>query len=386
MGNGGPMLLLRMMLAEIVHRKGNFLSALIAVTTAAAICVGVITVCDASRRETVRLMRDMGFNLLIVPEGTDMTDFWSRSFAESEMPEEYVHRLANSGLMTVQHLVARLQKRISWEGRDVLLTGILPELQMSNRPIKAPMGLDIPRGSAYLGRRVAGSAGLTVGDEIELLGQRLRVAVILEEQGSIDDIRIYAHLHDVQTMLDRPGRINEIEALQCLCGSKQSLGNIRDDVRSVLPGVEVTEMRSIAIARAETRRMVERFNAILVPAVVLVAAIWVGLAALRNVNDRRAEIGILRALGVASQPIAGLFLGKMVLIGLIGAVVGWAAGTAVAVHYGTSIFPLTSKAIAPMYGLLGWSALGSALLCLVASWLPAMSAVMQDPAEVLSEE
>ena len=108
----------RMMLAEIVHRKGNFLSALIAVIAAVAISVGVITVCDASRRETVRLMRDMGFNLLIVPEGTDMTDFWSRSFAEGEMPEDYVYRLADSGLVTVQHLVARLQKRITWQGRD----------------------------------------------------------------------------------------------------------------------------------------------------------------------------------------------------------------------------------------------------------------------------
>ncbi len=380
------MLLLRMMLAEIVHRKGNFLSALIAVTTAAAICVGVITVCDASRRETVRLMRDMGFNLLIVPEGTDMTDFWSRSFAEGEMPEEYVRRLADSGLMTVQHLVARLQKRITWQGRDVLLTGILPEMQMTGGPVKAPMGLDIPRGSAYLGRRVADSAGLGVGDEIELLGRRLRVATVLEEQGSIDDIRVYAHLHDVQEMLDRPGRINEIEALQCLCGSKQSLGSIRDDVRSVLPGVEVTEMRSIAIARAETRRMVERFNGVLVPAVVLMATIWVGLAAMRNVNDRRVEIGVLRALGVASQPIAALFLAKMMLIGLIGAVVGWAVGTALAVHYGTAIFPITAKGIAPIYALLGWAAVGAALLCLVASWLPAMSAVMQDPAEVLSEE
>jgi len=379
-------MLLRMMLAEIAHRKGNFLSALIAVTAAVAISVGVITVCDASRRETVRLMRDMGFNLLIVPEGTDMTDFWSRSFAEGEMPEEYVYRLANSSVMTVQHLVARLQKRITWQGREVLLTGVLPEVQMVSGPQKSPMGLNIESGSAWVGRHIADSAGVGVGDEIELSGRWLRVERVLEEQGSIDDIRIYAHLHDVQEMLGREGRINEIEALQCLCGDKQTLADVRADVRSVLPGVQVTEMRSIAIARAETRKMVERFAGILVPAVVLIATIWVGLSTLRNVNDRRAEIGILRALGVASQPIAALFLGKMTLIGLLGALLGWALGTALAIHYGTGIFPVTAKAIAPIYGLLGWAVAGSALLCLIASWLPAMSAVMQDPAEVLSEE
>jgi len=379
-------MLLRMMLAEIAHRKGNFLSALIAVTAAVAISVGVITVCDASRRETVRLMRDMGFNLLIVPEGTDMSDFWSRSFAEGEMPEDYVYRLADSGLMTIQHLVARLQKRVTWQGHDVLLTGALPEVQMTGGPQKSPMGLDIEAGTVYVGRHIADSAGISVGDEIDLLGRRLRVAAVLDEQGSIDDIRIYGHLHDVQEMLGRQGRINEIEALQCLCAGKQTLADVRASLRSVLPGVEVTEMRSIAIARAETRKMVERFAGLLIPAVVLIATVWVGLSTLRNVNDRRAEIGILRALGVSSRPIAGLFLGKMTLIGLLGAVMGWAVGTAVAIHYGTDIFPVTARAIAPLYGLLGWAVVGSALLCLVASWLPAMSAVMQDPAEVLSEE
>lgn len=379
-------MLLRMMLAEIVHRKGNFLSALIAVTAAVAISVGVVTVCDASRRETVRLMRDMGFNLLIVPEGTDMANFWSRSFAEGEMPEEYVYRLADSGLMTIQHLVARLQKRVTWEGRDVLLTGALPEVPMTGGPVKSPMGLNIPHGSAYLGRHIADSAAVGVGDEIELLGRRLKVAAVIDEQGSIDDIRIYAHLHDVQEMLGRPGRINEIEALQCLCEGKQTLASIREELRSVLPGVEVTEMRSIAIARAETRRMVERFAGLLIPAVVVIATVWVGLSAMRNVNDRRSEIGILRALGVASPPIAGLFLGKMLLIGLLGAALGWAIGTAVAIHYGTDIFPVTAKSIAPLYGLLGWALATSALLCLLASWLPAVSAVMQDPADVLSEE
>jgi len=379
-------LLARMVLSEIAHRKGNFLSALIAITAAVAISVGVITASEASRRETVRLMRDMGFNLLIVPEGTDMTDFWSRSFAEGEMPEEYVYRLADSGMVTIQHLVARLQKRVTWQGRDILLTGILPEIQMTGGPVKSTMGLEIPPGSAYLGRRIANSTGARVGDEIDLLGHRLKVAAILEEQGNIDDIRVYGHLHDVQEMLGRPGRINEIEALQCLCRGRKGPEEMQADLRKVLPGVEVTEMRSIAVARAETRKMVDRFTGVLVPAVVLVATIWVGLAAMRNVNDRREEIGILRALGVSSQPIAALFLAKMVAIGLIGALLGWVVGTAVAVHYGTAIFSVTAKSIAPIYSLLGWSAAGAALLCLVASWLPAMSAVMQDPADVLSEE
>ncbi len=379
-------MLARMMLSEMRLRYLNSLSALVAVIVAVSVTVAVMTTCDASRRETIRLMRNMGFNLLIVPAGTDMTDFWSRSFAEGEMPESYVHDLSESGLMTIRHLVARLQRRITWREREVLLTGVLPEVPMVHRTSKSPMGMTIPRGSMWLGHHLARSEDVEKGDEIEIGGRSFRVAGVLKEQGSVDDIRIYGHLHDVQELLDRPGRINEIEALQCLCLGKHNLAGIRRAVREVLPGVEVTEFRSIAVARAETRQMVERLAGMIVPAIVLAAAVWVGLAAMRNVNDRRSEIGVMRALGIGSWRIGALLLGKMTLIGLIGAVLGWAAGTWIAIAHGTDIFPLTAKSIEPIWSLLGWALAGSALLCLLASWLPMISAVVQDPADVLMEE
>ncbi|MEA3401967.1 MAG: FtsX-like permease family protein, partial [Armatimonadota bacterium] len=324
--------------------------------------------------------------LLIVPAGTDMTDFWSDGFAEGDMPEEYVYRLSESGLMTIRHLVARLQKRVKWRDRQVLLTGVLPEVAMAHRTAKSPMGMVVERGTALVGHHLARSENVAAGDQIEVLGRRLQVEGVLEEQGSVDDIRIYTHLHDAQQMLGEPGRVNEIEALQCLCHGRQSLANVRQDVRDVLPGVEVTEFRSIAVARSETRRMVERFAGLVIPVIVLAAAVWVGLNAMRNVNERRQEIGILRALGVGSGAIAALFLLKVVAVGLAGAALGWAAGTWLAVEHGANIFPLTAKKIAPIYPLLGWSLLGAAALCLVASYLPALSAVLQDPAEVLTEE
>lgn len=379
-------MLLRMMLSEIRFRALNSFSALVAVLIAVAVTVAVMTTCDASYRETVRLMRNMGFNLLIVPEGTDMTDFWSRSFADRQMPEEYVHRLATSKLMTIRHLVARLQKRMTWRDREVLLTGVLPEVGMEHRDPKSPMGMTIEPGAAYVGYQLARSEDISEGDEIEVKGLTLTVERVLHERGSVDDIRIYTHLRDVQQALGLPGQINEIEALQCLCLEDQPLAGIRREVQSVLPGAKVTEMRSIAIARAETRKMVERFAGFIVPIIGLAAAVWVGISALHNVNDRRSEIGILRALGVGSWPIAALFLGKMALVGVAGAALGWALGTLVAIAHGTDLFPLTAKKIVPLYGLLGWSLLGSAALCLVASYLPTLSAVMQDPAQVLTEE
>ena len=47
------------------------------------------TTSEASKRETIRLTRDMGFNLRIIPGKTDMDEFWTRGFSKYTMPEEY---------------------------------------------------------------------------------------------------------------------------------------------------------------------------------------------------------------------------------------------------------------------------------------------------------
>ncbi len=379
------MSMLRLLLKEMAHRKLNFLLGLVSVVAAVALFVAVLTMSDASQRETTRLMRDMGFNILIVPKNTDMADFWSEDFAKEEMPEDYIYKLSSSRTVMVRHIVATLQKKITWRDRKLLLTGVLPEVPMKAGEKKPPMGYSIPRGRVYVGFELARSFRIKEGDTIAILGKDFVVEQCLLERGSEEDIRLYAHLHDVQEVLGKPGKINTIEALGCLCEGSQ-LATIRESVARALPDTNVTERGSIAVARAETRRMVERHAAFIIPTVFLVCAVWVALLALSNVRERRQEIGILRALGFGSGRIAALFLGRAILLGLVGAVVGFAVGTGLALQFGPEIFRVTASKIKPVLGLLGWSALGAGALCVVASYLPAIVAITQDPAVILREE
>ena len=370
-----------MLLREMAHRKLNFLLGLISVAAAVALFVGVLTMSDASQRETTRLMRDMGFNILIVPKDADMFQFLGEEFADEEMPEEYVDRLATSKRILVRHIVAMLQQKITWRGRKILLKGVLREAKEKG----APMGYNIPRGKVCVGFRVAQSFGIKEGDTVNILGKEFIVERCLQESGSRDDIRIYGHLHDVQEVLGKAGRINAIEALGCRCEGSR-LATIRESIASTLPDTAVTELRSIAEARDKTRKMVEKYAAFIIPTVFLVCAAWVGLLSLSNVRERRQEIGILRALGFGSGRIALLFLGRAILLGLIGAVVGFALGTGLALQFGPAIFRLTAQKISPAFPLLVWSAVGSPALCALASYLPAIVAITQDPAVILRGE
>lgn len=375
----------RLLLKEIVYRKLNFLLGLSAVVAAVVLFVALLTMSRASERETVRLMRNMGFNLLIVPKGTNMADFWATDFAKEEMPEHYVHRLARTADISADHYVATLQKKVRWRQRQILLTGVLPELGAIGKRKKSPMGFKIERGTCHVGYELARSLTLKKGGTVSVLGKPFTIAACLGESGSKDDIRIYAHLHDVQEILGKPGRINAIQALGCLCYGAH-LPEIRKQIAKALPETKVTEFRSIAVARAEMRRMVERYAAFIMPAVLVVCGAWIGVLALINVYERQQEIGTLRALGFRSEQIAGLFLGKALLLGLVGAALGFVVGTWLALQFGPGMFKITFTQTRPIYGLLIWSLVAAPFITGLASLLPVMVAVTQDPAVVLTKE
>jgi len=460
---------LKMLVAEIRYRKLNFALSLFAVMIAVTLFVAGPMLVDAYQRETReqvgqwdsqveeleagvaqlknrmkqvedktkaelaqledqtrQLMRDMGFNLMIVHKDTNMSDFWAADFAAADMPQEYVDRLADDTRLTlVTHLVATLQQKITWQNRSVLLVGYLPEATQSHMRRKAPMGYNVEPGTVYLGHELG--VGRKAGQVIDVLGKDFRIARILPEQGSKEDITIAMHLEDAQRLLKKPGRVNQIMALGCHCAGS-NLPSIRKQLAEVLPETRVTEFRSIALARAEQRdlvaakqeqilgemranlaerekilaerkkiliamassrariqRVMETLASVITPLVVLAAAIWVGLLALVNVRERRTEIGLLRALGKGSATIASLFLGKACLTGLLGAAVGFLLGTWIAGWLGVAALDVAADYFSARYDVLLYALVGAPLLSAVASYLPTLSALMQDPAVVLRE-
>ena len=383
------MKILHIILREIIHRKLNFIFSLLAIVTAVALFVSFFTTGEASKRETTRLMRDIGFNLRIIPKETNMEKFWAIGFSEYTMPENYVYDFASHEGLSYAHLTAMLQKKVFWRGIEVILTGIAPEVSPPGKQ-KPPMIFSIGRGTVYIGFELMRNLELKNGDVIDIFGKPFTIARCLSESGSEDDIRIYAHLHDVQNILNMENKINEIKALQCICfvnnNNINSITILREQLARVLPDAKVILMQSIASARESQRLMAEEYFGFIMPFVIVVCMAWIGLLAMMNVRERRQEIGIMRALGYGSGNIAFLFLGKAVAIGLIGAAVGFGIGTSLALKFGPDIFKVTANMIKPTIELLYWSLIASPTFCALSVFIPSMVAVTQDPAVTLREE
>lgn len=382
------MIILELILKELWHRKVNACLAVLAIGAAVALFVTFATMGAAAERETTILMRDLGYNLRIIPKETDETELYERGYPSQTIPQEYMARFAGKKNISYRHMRASLKERIEVNGAGVLLVGITSEVDPSESD-KTPMpkSYDIAPGCLIAGFHAAQRLGATEGGEVSIGRRTFRVEHCLAESGSEEDVTVYGNLADVQGILNKQGRINEIQALECLCVNPtvDSIDQLRAELLAILPEAKVIKMQDIAEGRKKQRMTTEAHLSFLLNFAIIGCAAWLGVLAMLNVRERASEIGVLRALGYGSASIASLFLGRGVILGIVGALLGFGAGTALCLSVGPAIFQVTAKAIQPIYLLLAATLVAAPLFTAACTLVPAAMAVGQDPAQTLRE-
>ena len=424
------------LLKEMLHRWRSFALGLFAVVVAIGALTGALTLLKAHDLHTQKILTEkeeetkkkmavledemrkatlkLSFNLLILPKEQSIRDLHMKGYSSVYMPEEYVTRLANSGIILVRHFLPSLQQRIKWpeQKRTITLVGTRGEVPNLYKNPREPLVQPVPLGTVVLGYGLHQSLGLKVGDKIKLLDSEFTVHECYEERGSEDDYTAWIHLRQAQELLDKEGLISAILALECLCaGAESLLGKIRTEIEQILPGTQVIEKGTKALARIESRLRVrqeakaaierekhhraqmraerELFAAVIVPLVMVASAVWIGLLGFNNVRDRKAEIGIQRAMGFRARQIMFLFLSKSLIMGLLGGALGVFAGLAFGNWLGlvleTDVEGIAaSELFNPSLFLM--ALVTAPVLTVVSSWIPAMIAAQQDPAAVLREK
>jgi putative ABC transport system permease protein len=423
------MRLLSLVLREISYRKGSFGLGVIS----AAIAVGflveelallrahdarteqIIVAREADTRARMAALQDdyrkitlgLGFNVLILPREQNLSDLFAEDYATRTMPEEYVERLANSRVATIQHLLPSLQQKLKWPEfeRTIILDGVRGEVPIVNADVKRPILQPVPKGTMVLGWELHRSLKLEVGDSVKLLGHSFTIGKVRPERGTKDDITVWINLKEAQQLLDQPGRINGILALECVCAA-DSLAKVRAEISSVLPETQTIEFQSQTLARAEARqrataeaqvavsREIENrsklrqaraeFASVAVPLASLISAAWIGFLALSNARERRGEVAVLRALGARSWQILSIFLSRALLTGLAGALLGCAVCLLAGMLWNSDAGPRAAGQLLLRPGFLLLVFGGTPLLAVMASWLPTWLAAQRSPAEALS--
>ena len=424
----------QLVIKEILHRKFSYSLSVFATLIATASIIGSVLLLrmhdvrtssilyrketelqqrlDKLQDDTRKSMLKLGFNVVILPDNLNLADWYSDDYSTKYMPESYTERLAQSEIISIRHILPTLQQKIRWpeRNRTIILVGTRGEVPALHQDPKQPLVQPVPPGTVILGHELSESMNIRVGDRIKILGKPFTVKTCYSERGNKDDITAWIDLGEAQELLGRTGKINAILALECLC-TGNALPTIRKEIAAILPGTQVIERESRALARAEARNQVAeeavttlnkekqgreilrneraRMASILVPVVILACALWIAVMGFINVRSRREEIGILRAMGVSTRRIFMLFIWKHISIGILGGFFGLVAGSTVVFFFsGPDTGNPFGAAGPPLFwiGLAALAVVGASMLAVVAGWIPALIASGQDPAEVLREE
>jgi putative ABC transport system permease protein len=383
-----------LVIKELLYRKITSFIILFTVIVASSVSVAIYTLGKASENETRKIMREQGLNLYIYPKGTNLIDFYSVNNTQV-FPDNYVDVLSDSkSFDAVRHLTGILQiKYPAWKDENgsihqIVLFGYKDEAIQKYLPRQETMGFDVARGSVHLGALIA--ANVREGSPFIIEGNdgrqfTFKVAKRLGEGRGMIDQGVAFNLEDLQQVLGMEGKINRIEALGCVCNDGRIL-NARKQVQKIFPDLEVTEISTIADARENQREMMNKYGSFIIPFIIISSLLITGLLFYQNVNVRRYEIGLLKALGNNNFTIISMILLKAFIMGLAGSIIGFFTGSLLAEYFGREIFRFTAASIKPLWSLFIYTIIMFPVLWMISSWIPALAATRIDAARTLSQD
>jgi putative ABC transport system permease protein len=401
----------RIILKELLERKKQFLTSFIAILLGIIVIVAVKSVSNSSEKAVAIQLDNLGANILVLPQTTTIDNYYAADINAPEMPEDYVDRITGSTIKGVDNMSPRLSARVEVENYSLVLTGILPKNELASKPIWQTAGFSDPglqaacdpnnimnesRGyedprlqrqsidslgeyNCLVGSDAASNLDLKEGSVIYIKDTEFEVARVLPQTGTVDDGRIFVHLHTAQKILGKPGVVNAIEIMGCCAAiSEGLLGNLRN----ILPDTKITTINHIVQTQVETNKTMEKFSVVFLVIIILVGGISIGNYMWSNVEERKKEIGSLLAIGASPMDIYYVFIGKAVILGLIGGIVGYLLGSLAGMILGPQI---AGVKVLPIPLLFVWAVIIAVGISVIASFLPARRAAKLDPALILQE-
>jgi putative ABC transport system permease protein len=367
----------RLVYESFRRQKRRKLLAGIAVTLGVAVATAMIAVATDIGDKINRELRSYGANLVVTPQDdsldveigeVNLKPAGGAYLKEADLPKIKGMFWRNNIVGFAPVLPATVQvggskitvlgtyfaKRVSF-GKESFVSGVL-----NTHPWWRVAG-NWPQDDStdvLLGERLAASLGQKTGDSIDLAGTIHRVVGVLSTGGD-EDRQIVASLSVAQQILGKPGTVGRIY-VSALTKPEDAFARrdpktmspemydrwycspyaraIAFQLEEAIPRSHAEQIRQVAQNEGAVLSRIQGLMLLVALAALFAAALAVSAAMATAIFERRAEVGLMKALGAGKLAVALLFLAEATMLALLGGIAGYLGGSLLARQIGYAIF------------------------------------------------
>lgn len=337
-------------------------------------------------------MTEFGANILIYPKSDSLSvsyggftlgnlSYQVKYLAEDETTNAIKTIRNSENISTVAPKLVALAKH---NDNPAAVTGVIWDQEVRIKSYWAVEG-KMPENpsEAIIGQRAAELLNISINTPIQIGSGEVTITGILHKTGTEDDNLIFADLHTLQRLTGNENMINFVEVAALCAGCP--IEDIVEQIQAKLPDTDINALQNIVKQRMSTINYVKNLVMLVSGVILVIACFMLSMFMLASVNERKKEIGLLRAVGFPSSRIFVIFGFEAMLIGISAGLLGYVGG------YFSSAELLSRLDIGggghivfdPVQMLI--SALFVALLSVISAAAPAMKATKVQPTDVFSQ-
>jgi putative ABC transport system permease protein len=343
----------RKMFWRIVRRlfaaqRSRLLVVLLALGAGAALTAALLNVQIDAKSRLTKEFRAFGANVVVAPRGS------GNSLATATLDDSIVKQVREfsspaQGVWGTSYLylVADASSSSSRQAVKTVIAGERVEFRtgpVSSRLIARSIPASTIRDFCNVGSKVAEQLNLKPYEAVHIQNSGREEdcrADIPPSSGDERDSQIAVSLEVAQRLADLPGKISLMQI--SVTGTPREIRDYIAGLAQKIPAVDVHGLRQFTDAEA---KIYNRISGLLTATIALVLALTAlcVMAAMTNVAmERKADVGLMRAIGGATRRVLRLFLAEAALLGLAGGLVGAAIGILFSIWLGKTVFGVAAR-------------------------------------------